>query len=169
MQSTFNFKPLQETDLNLLCAWFKKPHVLEWWPDCLTDDEIKLKYKSRIGSAVIVPFIAYLNEKPIGFIQYYHANKAGDDWCKNEMEGTVGIDQLIGVEDYLNQGYGTQMISEFIKMLFEIPTIKKIITDVDPNNHRAIKCYEKVGFQFVREVITPDGASYLMELYKTLS
>src|SRR5580704_418022 len=34
-----------------------------------------------------------------------------------------------------------QMIQQFIKKLFENPSIRKIITDVDPNNLRAINCY----------------------------
>ena len=55
------------------------------------------------------------------------------------------------------------MIRVFIEKLFLEETVKKIIIDVDPNNHRAIRCYEKVGFKLVREVMTTDGLAYLME------
>ena len=54
----------------------------------------------------------------------------------------------------------------FIDLLFENPNIKKIITDVDPNNHRAIRCYEKAKLVFVKELMTPDGLAYLMEIKK---
>ncbi len=160
------FKPLQESDLELLCRWFDKPHVKEWWNDHLTHNEIKIKYGKRIGDETVAPFIVYLNDKPIGFIQYYHADRAGDGWWPDETAGTVGIDQFIGEEDYINHGYGTKMITAFIKQLFANPAIKKIITDVDPNNQRAIRCYEKAGFQFVKKLMTPDGLAYLMEQKK---
>lgn len=80
------------------------------------------------------------------------------------MDGTVGIDQFIGEKDYVNRGYGTQMICVFIKQIFTNPSIKKIIIDVDPNNHRAIHCYEKAEFKFVKKLMTPDGIAYVMEI-----
>jgi RimJ/RimL family protein N-acetyltransferase len=58
------------------------------------------------------------------------------------------------------------MINAFIKQLFLNPDIKKIITDVDPKNQRAIRCYEKTGFKFIKELNTPDGLAYLMEQKK---
>lgn len=161
------FKPLQETDLNLLCRWLDQPHVKEWWNDGLTYEEIKHKYRKRIGDTMVAPFIAYLNDVPIGFIQYYHANKVSDGWWPEAVEGTVGIDQLIGEVDYINRGIGTQMICAFTKMLLNNNAIKKIITDVDPKNMRAVRCYEKAGFHFVKKLMPPDGVANLMELTPT--
>lgn len=162
----FSFDPLQKTDLDLLCKWLNEPHVKEWWDDNLTNDEIKSKYGTRIGDSVIVPFIAYLNKKPIGFIQYYQANKVGDGWWPDEAEGTLGIDQFIGEKDLINRGIGTEMIREFVDHLFRNLNAKKIITDVAPKNRRAIRCYEKVGFEFVKEIMTPDGVAHLLAINK---
>ena len=36
MNAKFTFKPLTISDLDLLCRWFEKPHVLEWWSDRFT-------------------------------------------------------------------------------------------------------------------------------------
>ncbi len=158
----FAFKPLQDTDLNLLCNWLNEPHVKEWWDDKLTNEEIKSKYKKRIGDSIVVPFIVLLNDKPIGFIQYYQADKVGDGWWPDAIEGTIGIDQFIGEKDLINRGIGTKMIRAFIEYLYLKSNVNKIITDVDPKNVRAIRCYEKVGFKFVKEIMTPDGLAYLM-------
>ncbi|MCW5584231.1 MAG: GNAT family N-acetyltransferase [Gammaproteobacteria bacterium] len=166
MIQQFTFKPLQETDLDLLCDWLNEPHVKEWWDDHITNDEIKSKYRMRIGDSVVVPFIAYLNKKPVGFIQYYHADKVGDGWWPDEIEATIGIDQFIGEKELINRGIGTKMIRAFINQLFLDPNVKKIMTDVDPKNSRAIRCYEKVGFEFVKEIMTPDGSAYLMVMNK---
>jgi RimJ/RimL family protein N-acetyltransferase len=162
----FTFKPLQEADLDLLCKWLNKPHVKEWWDDKLNNDEIKSKYKERIGDEIVVPYIAFLNGNPIGFIQSYQANKVGGGWWPDEKEGTIGIDQFIGEKNLINRGIGTKMIRAFIKYILLNPNVKKIMTDVDPKNSRAIRCYEKSGFKFVKEMMTPDGLAYLMEIKK---
>ena len=78
----------------------------------------------------------------------------------------MGIDQFIGDENYINKGYGTEIIHLFVKKLFNYPNIKKIITDVDPDNHRAIRCYQKVGFYIIKEVDTPEGYALLMEILR---
>lgn len=160
----FSFKPLQKTDLNQLCRWFSKSHVKEWWNDNLTDDEITAKYQERIANLIVHPFMVYSQETPIGFIQYYNANKIDEDWCSGEPAGTVGIDQFIGEEDYLNRGNGTEMIKQFVAMLFTDSVIRKIITDVNKNNSRAIRCYEKAGFSLAKEIFTPAGQVYIMQL-----
>jgi RimJ/RimL family protein N-acetyltransferase len=169
LQSTFKFKPLQETDLDLLCRWLDKPHVKEWWNDSLTHEEIKDKYRERIDSNTVAPFIAYCNDQPIGFIQYYYANKIDNGWWPDQIEGTVGIDQFIGEEELINRGYGTRMIRSFNKILLENPDIYKIIADVDPKNLRAIRCYEKSGLSLLGEIKTPDGLAYLMARYRSPS
>lgn len=160
----FVFRPLTKTDLNLLCQWFAKPHIREWWADALTPDEINEKYGNRIGGTVVCPYIVYLGVKPIAFIQYYWASKVGEGWWPEEDDSTVGIDQFIGEEDCLNQGYGTVLIQQFITFLCQQhPQIKKIITEVDPNNLRAKGCYEKVGFRSVGMIDTPDGPTIKLE------
>lgn len=139
-------------------------HLKKWWHDDLTDEAIKLKYKNRIGDKAVVSFIIYLNAHAIGFIQYYHASAVGEGWWPDEIAGTVGIDQLIGEENYINRGLGTLIIKKFVNYLLDNPAIKKIIVDVDPVNLRAKRCYEKVGFKSVKQCITPEGLVDLMEI-----
>lgn len=150
---TFTFKPLKESDLTLVSEWLEKPHVKEWWNDELTAEQIQSKYREKIGSSLVGAFIVYLNTTPIGFIQYWWFEPTGD---------TVGIDQFIGEEDYINCGYGTHMILGFVKKIFKNPRIKTIMVDPDPANQRAIRCYEKAGFTFVEQSITLEGIAYVM-------
>lgn len=76
----------------------------------------------------------------------------------------MGIDQFIGEVNYINQGIGTQLIREFVNQLFIDPAIQKVIIDVDPSNHRAIRCYQKVGFKLVGKIDTPDGLAVFLEI-----
>lgn len=143
-------------------AGFTNPNNVETKQCCR--DEIKIKYGQRIGDNIVCPFIVYFQNKTIGFIQYYWTSKVGDGWWPNEDDYTVGIDQFIGERDYINKGYGTEMLKSFVAMLFSNPNIHKIITEADPKNFRAQRCYEKVGFKKIGIIHTPDGESVLYEL-----
>jgi RimJ/RimL family protein N-acetyltransferase len=56
------------------------------------------------------------------------------------------------------------MIAAFVARLFADPAVTKIQIDPDPANARAIRCYEKVGFERVGIVETPDGLALLMTI-----
>lgn len=47
-------------------------------------------------------------EKPIGYFQHYRVN-----------EDLIGIDQLIGEEDYINRGVGTTAIRMFVEKIVQ--------------------------------------------------
>jgi RimJ/RimL family protein N-acetyltransferase len=49
--------------------------------------------------------------------------------------------------DYVDQGYGTDAIRTFLIYYFRDMGFKKLYLDVAAPNRRAIRCYEKCGFQ----------------------
>ena len=75
--------------------------------------------------------------------------------------GTRGIDQFIGEPDMIDRGHGSALIRSFVDGLLKTGT-PRVVTDPDPENVRAVRAYEKAGFQKVRLVNTPDGRALLM-------
>jgi RimJ/RimL family protein N-acetyltransferase len=113
-------------------------------------------------------YIAMEDGRDIGFIQSYVAMDSGDGWWSDERDpGVRGIDQFLADESDLDRGLGTAMIRAFVEMLFRDPAVTHIQTDPQPENARAIRCYEKAGFRAVREVDTPDGRALLMVCERT--
>lgn len=163
--SIISFKALQQNDLDLLKSWFNKPHVKQWW--YLSEAELNQEYCTD-GVQDVFPFVVSIHDTPMAFIQYYYANKAGPGWWPDEMDddGTIGIDIFIAEETYINRGWGRQILGEFIIRIFDNPLHQKIILDVSPDNHPAIRCYEKVGFKWVKQLMTPKGLANMMELKK---
>lgn len=53
---------------------------------------------------------------------------------------------VIGVQDYLGMGYGTEAIKLLQEFAFNKLNLNKLELDVRAFNLRAIKCYEKCGF-----------------------
>jgi AacA4 family aminoglycoside N(6')-acetyltransferase len=161
------FRPLTADDLAMLHDWLNRDHVIEWWGgnDARpTIDQVIAKYAPRVLSDERVSsYLALLDEKPIGFIQSYVAIGSDDGWWTDVTDpGVRGIDQFLCNAHELGQGLGTRMVSRFVDELFSDSRVTRIQTDPMPSNARAIRCYQKSGFQPVREIDTPDGRALLM-------
>ena len=156
------FSILTEKEIYLLTHWLRQRHVLEFWPAQMTDEQIRQKYLAHTDSKSVFPFLIWLSKTPIGYVQAYAASQVGDGWWPDEKEGTYGIDLFIGDLEYMNKGYGSEIVRAFLKDFSKEYRVQKWIVDVSPRNPRAIRCFEKAGFNFVKEIDTPDGKANLM-------
>ncbi|MBB6452315.1 RimJ/RimL family protein N-acetyltransferase [Salirhabdus euzebyi] len=75
-----------------------------------------------------------------------------------QVVGRVGLKQqknkdifeysiLIGVQKLYSKGLGTEVTKYFVEKVFLDPNISSVYLEVRADNRRAIRCYEKVGFQ----------------------
>ena len=145
---TFTFKPVEESDLTLLHSWFQKPHIEQWWPVPQDQEDFFNSFLQRIRTKGTYPYLVLCDDLPIGYIQTYPVDITKSTWLPKLSGKIIGTDQFIGESDYLNKGFGTLFIKEFIKFLFgKEGNDITIIVDPDPTNVAAIRCYEKVGFK----------------------
>ena len=135
-----------------MLEWLSKKHVAEWWDD--GDDTLE-KVAAHYGATDETRrFLVLDDEKPIGYFQYYFAD-----------DESIGIDQFIGDETYLNRGVGEKTIKMFVRLIAEKHNPAFIILDPSPENARAIRCYEKVGFRYYETRALDDGeTAYMMRL-----
>ena len=160
---------MTEQDLPMLHDWLNRPHVVEWWGGeeaRPTLDEVVKHYLPRVlARESVTPYIAMLDDEPIGYAQSYVALGSGDGWWEDETDpGVRGIDQSLANQAQLNRGLGTKLVRALVDLLFSDPAVTKIQTDPDPNNLRAIRCYEKAGFVQEKVIATPDGlAAYMVQ------
>jgi AacA4 family aminoglycoside N(6')-acetyltransferase len=156
---------MTDDDLALLHAWLNRPHIVEWWGgEQPSMDEVRAHYAPRVMAAQrVTPYIAMLGEMPFAYAQSYVALGAGGGWWADETDpGARGIDQSIGEAHLLGQGLGTKLVRILVDTLFQDPCVSKVQTDPAPTNLRAIRCYEKAGFQIVKHIVTPDGPAVYM-------
>ncbi len=163
------FRPLATGDLPLLGEWLGRPHVARWWRvgerAAPSLEEVEREFGPSIAGAECVRCSIVLGDGvPMGFIQdYTPADCHADGWWLEEHDrGVRGIDQFLANADQLGQGIGTAMVRAFVARLFDDPAVTRVQTDPSPDNHRAVRCYEKAGFRAVGEIDTPDGRSLLM-------
>ncbi len=165
-EQVFSLKPLQEKNIPLLYSWTQQAHVAEWWRDKVDLASFTVKYQAKISHPYKHPFIIEYNNKAIGYIETYQADKIGNGWWLDQPAGTWGIDIFIGELEYIGKGFGSRLLKQIVRKLFQDQSIKKIIIDPAPDNLRAIRCYEKVGFKRVGITPTPYGQEMLMEMKK---
>ncbi len=124
-----------------------KKYFAKWWRDKdllkltsgrlrrISDKKVDKYFLQMIKSKNDYHFLINLNKKSIGHISLM---KRKNNWHETQI--------IIGEKKYWCKGYGTKAIHLLIKKAKQID-IPKIYLEVRPNNARAIKAYEKCGFQ----------------------
>lgn len=164
-----NFKPMDKEHLQLWNKWIEKSHVKNTW---FIDGYEVAEYIdiTLAGNGYDYPYIIYIDETPIGYIQcsdlyaYKNICKNPKGLFLNEKPKTFCMDLFIAEENYLDKGYGTKIVKKFVEKIFNEFNAKMILIDPAATNKRAIRCYEKAGFKFVK--IANDGVTdcYVMQI-----
>jgi RimJ/RimL family protein N-acetyltransferase len=95
------------------------------------------------------------SERHIGNVMYY-----GYDPRAGEAE--LGI--TIGERDFWSSGYGTDSVRTLVNHLFEELGLNRIYLHTLSWNYRAQRCFERAGFQRVRDVQRGGHEFILMEI-----
>jgi aminoglycoside 6'-N-acetyltransferase len=157
MAPDYAFRPMVAADLPLIGRWLALPHVMRWWGD---PREQYTLVSGDLDEPAMKQFIFSTNGRPLGYLQCYDLT-AWNSGFGPQPAGTRGIDLLIGEPRRIGRGHGPALIRRFVDDLFASGA-PRIVTDPDPANKRAIRAYEKAGFEKDRMVDTPDGPALLM-------
>jgi aminoglycoside 6'-N-acetyltransferase len=153
----YTFREMTTADLPLIKRWLALPHVREWWGD---PAEQYALVSGDLDEPAMDQFIVAAHGSDFGYIQCYDLT-AWNSGFGVHPKGTRGIDLFIGEPGMIERGHGSAFIRHFVddRLAEGAP---RIVTDPDPENIRAVRAYEKAGFEKVRMVDTPDGPALLM-------
>jgi aminoglycoside 6'-N-acetyltransferase len=157
MALDYVFRPMTAGDLPLVRRWLGLPHVREWWGD--PDTQYAL-VSGDLDEPAMDQFIFSTAGGPFAYLQCYDLT-AWNSGFGPQPPGTRGIDQFIGEPDMIERGHGSALIRCFGDDRLQRGT-PRIVTDPNPANGRAVRAYEKAGFEKDRMVETPDGPALLM-------
>lgn len=128
-------KPLRAEDIQLVEKWLQKEYILKWYHE--PEDWLTEINKREEDFSWIHHFIAWVDNLPIGFCQYYDCYDANDleDWYEVTQKGhTFSVDYLIGEEAFLGKGYGKEMIRLLTELLFKKEKAKRVIAQPEWEN-----------------------------------
>ena len=145
-----------EEDYIKLYKWCKREFVYEWFEQrILSYDEIVNKYKNKLKNKIQELYIIRSNNKDIGLVQIYKYEN-DIDLDLNKYKNIYEYDLFIGEEEYLNKGIGKKIINNINEIIYKKYKADSIILRPFKKNIRAIKCYEKCGFNKIYEYIDKD-------------
>jgi len=155
--TVYVFRAMTAADLSMIKRWLALPHVREWWGD--PDEQYQL-VSGDLDEPAMDQFIVSADGSDFAYIQCYDLT-AWNSGFGVHPAGTRGIDQFIGEPDMIDRGHGSAFIRAFTERVLS-DGAPRVVTDPDPANSRAIRAYEKAGFEKVHLVDTPDGIALLM-------
>lgn len=155
---SYAFRPMSAADLPMVRSWLAAPHVAQWWGNA--EQQFAL-VSDDLHHPAMDQFIVAADDCPFAYLQCYDPAAWPDNGLGLQPNGTRGIDQFIGEADMIDRGHGSALIRNFVDDLLRTGT-PRVITDPDPANARAVRAYEKAGFEKSRLVDTPDGRALLM-------
>ena len=158
MAPQYRFRSMSAQDLPLVRRWLDAPHVAQWWHD--PDVQFGL-VSADLADPAMDQFIVSTRDRPFAYLQCYDPTAWPEGGLGEHPSGTRGIDQFIGEPDMIDRGHGSALIRDFVDDLIKAGT-PRVVTDPDPANGRAVRAYEKAGFEKIRLVDTPDGSALLM-------
>ena len=153
----YEFRLMTADDLPLMKRWLAMPHVTEWWGDAGEQYEL---VRGDLEHPAMDQYIVATDGRPFAYLQCYDLTAWNSGFGAQPL-GARGIDQFIGEPDMIERGHGSAFIRAFVDECLRNGA-PRIVTDPDPANTRAIRAYEKAGFEKAGMVDTPDGPALLM-------
>ena len=152
MGKEYTFRRFNTEDLGLVAGWLRTPEVSKWYPDADYIEDIEEQIEDNRVCQKLVSF----NDTPIAYLQDYDIHGWSDHHLSFLPKGSRGLDTFIGNSNMIGLGHGTRYLELYLISLFEkgIPAL-----GIDPNikNQRAIRVYQKIGFQGSDEIRTKWG------------
>lgn len=127
---------LARPDVQRLSELGSHPEVARWWPN-ITAPELLAMAEGRDD---VTAFAVELDGELIGLAQTW---EEGDPDCRH-----AGIDLFLGAA-WQGQGLGTDTVRTLARHLVRDLGHHRVVIDPAVENERAIRCYERVGFQRV--------------------
>lgn len=157
MAPRYAFRPMLAADLPLVRRWLAEPHVVQWWGDPAEQYGL---VSGDLDEPAMDQFMISTAGTDFAYLQCYDLT-AWESGFGEHPRGTLGIDQFIGEPGMIERGHGSAFIRAFAdeRLRHGAP---RIVTDPDPANARAVRAYEKAGFEKAGMVDTPDGPALLM-------
>ncbi len=158
-------RAIERDDIPRFVTWFNDPevrrHLEAYRPLSYVMEEKWFEAHAQLDPNEHLFAIETADGVHIGNIGLHRVN-----WKDRNAE--LGI--VIGEREYWGQGYGTDAILTMLNYAFDTLNLHRVFLRVNADNPRAIRCYEKCGFEHegtLRQAVFAQGHykdQYLMSI-----
>lgn len=146
IQPNIQLRPAGLQDLALLQYWDTQVHV---WNSDPNEEDWDWAEELPRELAWREMLVAELDGRPIGFIQIIDPLLEESHYWGDVSPNLRAIDIWIGEVEELGKGYGTVMMNLALERCFAVPEVTAVLIDPLASNTKAIRFYERLGFEFV--------------------
>jgi len=139
-----HLRAFEKEDLDTIVKWVNTEAVTQYLSDSLVypisrTDEMKWLDSISVSNHREKVFaVETLDGELVGSVGLHNIN-----WVERKAE--LGI--MIGEPQFWGRGYGSDAVCEILRIAFEKMNLHRVYLRVFENNPRAIRVYEKCGFQ----------------------
>lgn len=152
------FRPVNiEDDLPRLYAWLGDPDVHRWYDE---GEHSLENYRQQFApEATNHKFIILIDDQPVGYLQAYRVSDEPEYAAQLGLDhDAVSLDLFIGEPDFRG-GWGSLVLRRALdQIVFGSMEAAFACCNPDPENTRAVRAYQKAGFQGDRVVWIEDEA-----------
>lgn len=155
-----SIRPMRDDDADytLMLRWLTDEKITEFYGGRdvqRTIDTVRELYRPRIlGDVTVTPCIIEYQSMPVGYIQFYETK----DHLKKDLDPLLsephvfGMDTFIGEHERWGKGIGSTALRMLSDHLLQSTGATAVIVDPNIDNDRAIRTYEKAGFEKIRRL-----------------
>lgn len=141
-------RPVEKDDLPRFVKWFSNAELRGCLSMYLPLSQVQEErwFERNLGAGDTQTWAIDAQPADMAVGPWVHIGSCGFqsiDW--RNRSGEVGI--VIGAADYWGRGFGTDVTQTLVGWGFNTLNLNRIYLLVFADNARAIRCYEKVGFQ----------------------
>jgi aminoglycoside 6'-N-acetyltransferase len=159
-RTTVHLRPAGRADWDLIRGWLVRDDIQEWWgPASATETEVNMALNSELGLCRIIE----ASGAPVGYAHAVDATIWGEDLPQDLAAGTWDLDLFIASEEHRGKGVGQTALSLLKDEVFASTLAVAVCVFPSIRNERAVRAYEKAGFQWKRIWNDPSmGPSWFM-------
>ncbi|WP_224268757.1 GNAT family N-acetyltransferase [Haloprofundus salinisoli] len=152
-----SFRPAtMVADLGRLHRWLNSEHVLPYWRLNHSLPRFRAALDEKLADDHLTPYVGSLDHVPMSYFERYWA---ADDPLAAHYDAEPadqGIHLLIGPPEYLGHGYAPALLRAMTALAFRHPETDRVVAEPDARNERAIRVFERCGYEPVREFEFPE-------------
>lgn len=145
-----------ETDFSQYLKWMTDPETMRFWEGMtvhFTYERVVETYRENLKEE-ITPCIIEYEGKPLGYCQFcvldaelFEVPEVEYARFAKPSDTVYGVDIFLGEVALRDKGLGTKSLTLLVGALFETYHADLVMIDPKVHNTRAIRCYEKSGFE----------------------
>jgi aminoglycoside 6'-N-acetyltransferase len=128
--------------------WLQQPHVVAWWDENKSRDQVSAYYGAAIrGDVPTRMWIWEVNGRSVGFSQDYRISEHPGYSLLASSPDAVGFDFAIGEQAFLGRGLGTSLLWVFLRDIVwpAYPGVGEFFAAPDHRNLASLRVLAKLG------------------------